>query len=278
MPDRVKPAADFTDDCLVDYYDLDILTNNWLVKPPSGVSSGLKAYYKFDGDFKDSSVNGNHGDPCNGVSIVTDSTRGQVASFDGNDDYVRLPIGPLILSLSSTTITTWVNFTNTGGAWQRIFDFGSGTIVYMVLCPRIGMDGPLRFCITKNSWDGERIIDAPVTLPTGWHHVAVSIDGTTKVVTLYLDGEAVGSIVTDTLPSDLGNTPNNWLGRSQYSADAYFSGTLDDFRIYDRVLSLAEIKYLAGKPTIDINGDGAIDFRDYTILADMWLEELLWPQ
>ena len=30
-------------------------------------------------------------------------------------------------------------------------------------------------------------------------------------------------------------------------------------------------------PNINLNGDGAIDFKDYSLLADTWLDELLWP-
>jgi hypothetical protein len=64
------------------------------------------------------------------------------------------------------------------------------------------------------------------------------------------------------------------MGRWQNS---YFSGLIDELRVYSRALSLAEIQYLAGKPRIDINNDGTVDFRDYAILADKWLEEILWP-
>ncbi|MCX7682053.1 MAG: LamG domain-containing protein, partial [Anaerolineae bacterium] len=46
-------------------------------------------------------------------------------------------------------------------------------------------------------------------------------------------------------PSSLGNTTQNWLGRSQYAADAYLDGQLDDFRIYNRALNAAEISSLA---------------------------------
>ena len=41
-------------------------------------------------------------------------------------------------------------------------------------------------------------------------------------------------------PSTLGNTTQNWIGRSQYS-DAYLDGLVDDFRIYDHALSASEI-------------------------------------
>ncbi|MEN6426418.1 MAG: LamG domain-containing protein, partial [Phycisphaerales bacterium] len=80
----------------------------------------------------------------------------------------------------------------------------------------------------------------------GWHHTAVTIDSVSMTIRLYLDGELIASGVTTVLPKDLGTTTQNWLGRSQYTADAYFLGSLDDFRIYNRVLSDAELRYLAG--------------------------------
>jgi hypothetical protein len=27
----------------------------------------------------------------------------------------------------------------------------------------------------------------------------------------------------------------------------------------------------------DLNADSTVDFKDYTVLADQWLDELLWP-
>jgi hypothetical protein len=65
-------------------------------------------------------------------------------------------------------------------------------------------------------------------------------------VQVYLDGDLAASGPTATLPRDLGNTTQNWLGRSQYAADAYFSGSLDEFRIYNRALSAGEVRYLVG--------------------------------
>jgi hypothetical protein len=46
-------------------------------------------------------------------------------------------------------------------------------------------------------------------------------------------------------PSDLGDTGNNFIGRSPFTADPYLDGQIDEFRIYDRVLSTAEIGELA---------------------------------
>ena len=45
-------------------------------------------------------------------------------------------------------------------------------------------------------------------------------------------------------PSSLGNTINNWIARSAYTADPYFAGLIDDFRVYARALSPSEITTL----------------------------------
>ena len=79
----------------------------------------------------------------------------------------------------------------------------------------------------------------------GWHHVAVAIRSATMTAELYLDGVVVGSNTVTVLPKDLGNTTQNYLGDSQWEGDAFFTGSLDEFRIYNRALSEAEVRYLA---------------------------------
>ena len=51
--------------------------------------TGLVAYYPFDGNASDMSVNGNHGE-VNGASLGSDrhGVEGTAYSFDGLDDYV----------------------------------------------------------------------------------------------------------------------------------------------------------------------------------------------
>jgi len=72
------------------------------------------------------------------------------------------------------------------------------------------------------------------------------IDGTALTATVYLDGGAVATSSVAVLPKDLGATNQNWIGRSQFTADGFFNGAVDDFRIYNRALSASEIRYLAG--------------------------------
>jgi hypothetical protein len=105
-------------------------------------------------------------------------------------------------------------------------------------------NGNIRFAI-KNNGSSEQIIDGQSTLATdGWHHVDVTLNGSTG--TLYVDGVQVGSNTSMIIkPSNMGATTHNWIGRSQYSADPYLNGRVDDFRLYSRVLSAADIAALA---------------------------------
>ncbi len=219
-----------------------------VIVPTDPGADGLAAFYRMEGDVKDSSGKGYHGTAVGDPAYVSSMAGfGQAVQFEGIDDHVELPIGTLISTLTSSSFATWVNFsTHSNGSWERIFDFGTGTTAYMFLTPRRDTSGTMRFSITTASGTGESTVDAARTLPAGWHHVAVVIDGPSKTVQLCLDGDVVAGGVTNTLPKDLGKTTQNWLGRSQYSADAYFTGSLDEFRIYTRALSAGEVRYLAG--------------------------------
>jgi hypothetical protein len=292
VPLLAKPAADLSGNCVVDYPDLELLTDNWLisaqkVQPVDPGSANLVGHWKLDDGFGatavDSSVSGNNGTVYTGTQWVA-GYHGGALEFDGTGGYVELPIGSLISQLSNSTFTSWVFFSNAGGAWQRIFDFGSNTTAYMFLTPRLGTTDEMRFGITVQGGGApEQMATAPSTLPSGWHHVAVTIDADGDTTKLYLDGSVVAQNTQATLsPSDLGVTTQNWLGRSQYTADAYYMGLIDDFRIYSRALSQAQVAGLAGRTQpfsepFDLNVDGVVDFKDYAVLVDAWLDELLWP-
>jgi len=223
------------------------------VAPPVPVSvdpgtTGLAAYYTFEGDVKDSSGRNNNGvtvnDPMYGDSL---SGMGKAVQLDGVNDYVELPIGTLVSTLTSATVATWVNFDpTTSGSWSRVFDFGTDPNRYMFLTPRQGTAGTMRFAIRASATTAESNITAPAMLPSGWHHVAVVIDGPTKTAQLYQDDRVVASGTITNLPADLGTTTQNWLGRSQFTADGYLGGALDDLRIYNRALTADEVRYLAG--------------------------------
>lgn len=154
---------------------------------------------------------------------------------------MQLPAG-IVSRAQQLTVSGWVK-ANSLSDYVRIFDFGSGTNEYMFLTPKAG--DRMLFAITNqgNGQGQEQTIDAPV-LPTGvWKHVAVTLSGSTGI--LYVDGKEVGRNTSLTLnPTSLGQTKNNFIGKSQYP-DPYFNGLVDEFRIYSRALNASEVAGLA---------------------------------
>ena len=184
--------------------------------------------------FKDNTSNKLHA-VANGATTTIDSNR-PAFSFDGTDDYMKLPYH--VGDMQSMTFAAWVKGGSTT-AWQRIFDFGNGEDEYLFLTPTNG--SAMRFEIKKNGT--VQGLNATTTLGTGsWKHVAVTI-GSNGVV-IYINGEKNVSTTDITLrPSDVIPTMS-YLGRSQFDADPAFKGMMSDVRIYNYALSAAEIKDL----------------------------------
>ena len=65
---------------------------------------------------------------------------------------------------------------------------------------------------------------------------------------MYVNGDEVASNPNMTLtPADMGNTTQDYIGRSQYP-DPLLNASVDDFQIYDRALSAGEISALQTAP------------------------------
>jgi len=211
------------------------------------VDNSVGAYYKFDetgGTIAvDSWGNGNDATLVGGPTWVL-GKYGNAVSLSGSSQYVSLPVG-IMSPISDCTIACWVKLSS-NAMWSRIFDFGSGTGVNMFLTPQGGA-ARIRYAITTSGSGGEQQIDGAAALPTeSWQHVAVTWTG--NVGTLYVNAVQVGQNASMTLkPSSLGNTTLNYIGRSQYN-DPYLAGLVDEFRIYNRALSAAEISQLYTNP------------------------------
>jgi hypothetical protein len=85
-------------------------------------------------------------------------------SLSGSTQYVTLPTG-VVSGLNEFTIATWVKL-NSVSNWSRLFDFGTGTSVYMFLTPKNGANNVVRFAISTAGGGGEQKIDGTAALPT----------------------------------------------------------------------------------------------------------------
>jgi hypothetical protein len=191
--------------------------------------------YSFEGNANNAFGSSNA--TVSGTPAYKDGEVGKAIELNGTNSYVTLPPTHPLSSYNEITLSTWVYWKG-GKDWQRIFDFGNGTSQYMFLTPKTG--NFMRFAIKNGG--GEQIVQTSLLPTNTWVHVAVTLgNGKEK---LYVNGVEKASANVTIKPSDFKPTLN-YLGKSQFTADPLFNGMLDEFHIYDHVLSADEILQLA---------------------------------
>lgn len=201
----------------------------------------LVARYGFD-NTPSASAGTADGTTAGSPAYVT-GKRGNALFFDGVDDHVVLPAGTA--SHDAITLAAWVLW-NGSGNWQRIFDFGNGQDEHLFLTPKSD-SGKLRFSIENRN--APQFIESSSALPSGvWVHAAATLGG--GMAKLYVNGALVASGAMTWKPSDFAPSLN-YIGKSRFSSDPFFSGRIDEAMIFSRVLTAAEITNLgASRPPI----------------------------
>lgn len=173
------------------------------------------------------------------VTGTTTSTGriGQSRTFNGTSDtIIAADNASLRFGVGSFTLSAWIKTSNTND--RNIIDkyaaTGGGGQYSMQIS-----SNKLR-CWTWNAAYGPVQSSNTTITDNKWHHVlcSVSSDGTT--VTVYVDGAADGSNTATAKNSDSDSTFK--IGSN--STPTYFTGSLDDVRIYNRALSAAEVAQL----------------------------------
>ncbi len=201
-----------------------------LHKQPSNL--GLIGYWPMNeatstraGDF---SGRGNTGTLTNGPTWTTGKLD-KAISFDGSNDYVDTGTG-INIANQSFTVSAWAKRSSTG-TWDLIFFQGSGSVNNGL---HVGFRSSNTF--TCAFWGND--LDTIAYADTAWHHWACTFDSSSKVRRIYRDGIAVTS---DTATANYQGTGNLLIGFSTSVSGSYFNGTIDEPRIYNRLLSVSEI-------------------------------------
>ena len=162
-------------------------------------------------------------------------------SLPGGADggYLSMPVG-ILADQDAVTISAWVKLqTDTG--YQRIWDFGSNTSSYMYLLSDGGNEGFVGYsaAITQSGWTGEVGVSKGSNFDKDrWVLTTVVMDGTE--MTLYENGEKIGTKDTGISVSDLGETTGNYIGYGQFG-DNPTQGQFAEFEIYNYAMTEEQV-------------------------------------
>ncbi len=224
--------------------------------------AGLVCYYPMNGNANDFSGNNYHG-IVNGPVLIADRF-GNINSaydFDGINDYIDLSEFANELNFEQpASFSFWVNTSADIG--MAVYSVSDATTGYSISMIAIG--NSTTFTLTNEIAiashrrdDSDMYIAGFTTTNRGmlvnqkWHHLAYIYDGI--AVKIYIDGVFVPISSTYGIENGhYGNVINAAiavLGTRYYSGyGAFLNGSLDDFRIYNRVLDSDEVNELLNEP------------------------------
>jgi len=199
-------------------------------------TEGLVAAYAFDEGTGTSTVDasgkGNTGTLSN-ATWTTAGHSGNALSFNGTSSAVVVPDSSSLDLTTRMTMEAWVRPASTAG-WRTVaMKEATGGIVYALYASQSS-----GVPVGQVSLNGERSATGASALPlNAWNHVAVTWDGSTLL--LYVNGQPAGSTsAPGTLASSTGALR---IGGNSIWGE-WFSGQLDDVRVYDRALTQGEVR------------------------------------
>ena len=203
-------------------------------------STNLKAHYKFDGDFNDSSGNNAHLTQTN--ATIVDGLIVQSTDVDGTAFLTTTSIN--LNSTNIYSISCWVRFDNTPTAnvfiWAQGSTPGTGKVVSLLYQKASDV---LTFSHygTGNDMDSSGY-NMLTTIGTNWHHYVVTYNYNNKAGTIWFDGVKLTTNIS-TMSTVFSGTGPFTIAKASLS-EGNLNGLIDDFRIYDKVLSQEEITQL----------------------------------
>lgn len=229
-----------------------VICNQCVIANP--INNGLIACYPFNGNTQDQSGFNNHGTNY-GATLTTDrfGNSNSAYSFDGSS-YILVPNSPSLSSPSSSiTIAFWANTS----AWSPWFGVNYGSVLsksnsattchYRISLIGTGISG----IINDKIWDffiGTNSLN-------NWDFFVVTINGST--LNYYKNGVLIGQ---NSSPSAFLLSTNNplYIGKDDPGFTDYYTGKIDDIRIYNRTLSYNEVISLYNfQPRL--NADAGVD-------------------
>jgi hypothetical protein len=297
IPSLRKPAGDLDNDCDVDYDDLNVMAGDWLESDYSAVGG--------DGVLKNF--------PDDNSQWVSDPYRGRCLEFDGINDWVDLDDGEFS-NFHNKTISLWVNIKAFADPYPYVFCFqNAGDAPYRVYIRTRGQNAVRvhfieeylpDFAIETNAWHhltfvmrdtadgkctGEFYGDGKLIgqLPGQPRHT-----GGAKGVNLgsFNDGGSgfLNAVFDEFRVYDYALSVNEIKYLAGFSSGVVPTGNMLLHYRFDEVSGLTaknSTTYVFNRPLLSVaelykgepQNSRAVNFKDFAILAEIWLQQQLWP-
>lgn len=209
---------------------------------------GLVAYYPLDesssasvSDYSDSGNNG-AGQGATGTQNLPQSTtnrNGQAngaMNFDGTDDRISISsITNMPMGANARTMCAWVKHATANTDYEYIANYGAGSTgqKYGLMRFNSGTTPSLTF----HSSDLSSPFSSHVNI---WYHICGTSNGS-NYHELFINGNREG-----TLTYTHNTTGTAFFIGSSFGTNNFQNGAIDDVRVYNRVLSTAEIREMSG--------------------------------
>ena len=204
--------------------------------PATTPPAGPVAAWSFDdgaGSAVRASVGGLDG-VITGATWTTAGRNGGALVFNGVDNLVTVPADPALSLSTGMTVEAWVYPMATASPRNIAMKEGLTDLSYALYAS----DATSRPKSIINTGSGDLGTAGTAQLPANvWSHLATTFDGSTH--RLFVNGvlvasvSAAGTLVQTSGPFRIGG--NSLLGE-------WFSGAIDDMRVYDRALSTTELQ------------------------------------
>ncbi len=195
----------------------------------------LVAYYPFNGNTNDESGNNNNG-VANGGVLTADKNGNANKAFQFNgSNFIKVTNSPSLSGISTTfSISAWIY-----NAQPEVYVVCKSAYNGPDMQFRLYADpGGVHFANFNKAADFNNTLN-PVN---SWKHIVITSDG--NLAKCYVNGVLVNTTSFHNDPSVGNNSTEMYLGADPHNATEFFTGKLDEIRIYCRVLSDAEVLQL----------------------------------
>ena len=200
---------------------------------------GLIAYYPFNGNSDEESNNNRNA--TNEGAVLTEDKAGNPESAYYFDGSARMSVNPTGMPQTSSqpfSVSAWLKPDSliNSGIWMCAVYWGNNPEANGIVQLAYQHTSENQYKLDFGFYANDLILQEDGDLSNQWFHLAATYDGLNR--NLYLNGSVVASDTTSKL--NISSLNEFYLGFREH----YYTGVLDEIRIYDRALKPEEVNAL----------------------------------